>query len=352
MHTTTVGWMKPDSAAAKSDFKAGDTILAIDGVPVQSWDNPIDSVRERIAFSKGEKIEFKVQREGVAEPVIVNTGFDVPQGTLTQRRGLRTVGIAPASSTSIEEVLKGSGADLAGLKKGDVVTHIDGTKIYSPQAAWQTFKTKGTAATKLTITRDGKDSEITLTPVTPEKPKDIPDDVYAKGIALSGILFTNAIDVTGRDLLYPAPGKQLKDASTMMFRTFSGVFNTKGDVGFQQMGGPVKILNTYTNFLSAPNGWRWVLWFSVILNVNLAIMNLFPFPVFDGGHIVMAFGEWLRKGSLLPTKIMEAVQFACVATLLCFFVYVTWFDVNDLVGHGKKGEADFKIDELVYPAAK
>ena len=55
MHTTTVGWMKPDSAAAKSDFKMGDTILAIDGVPVQSWDNPIDSVHERIAFSKGER---------------------------------------------------------------------------------------------------------------------------------------------------------------------------------------------------------------------------------------------------------------------------------------------------------
>lgn len=353
MHTTTVGWMKPDSAAAKSDFKMGDTILAIDGVPVQSWDNPIDSVRERIAFSKGDQIEFRVKREGVADPIIVKTGFDVPAGTLTQRRGLRTVGIAPATSTAIEEVLKGSGADLAGLKKGDIVTHVDGTQIYSPSAAYTVFKSKTSSPSKLTITRDGQSSEVNLTPVAPEKPKEIPDDVFAKGLALSGIVFSNSLDVTGRDLLYPAPSKQLKDASTMMFRTFSGVFNTKGDVGFQQMGGPVKILNTYTNFLSAPNGWRWVLWFSVILNVNLAIMNLFPFPVFDGGHIVMAFGEWIRKGSLLPTKIMEGVQFACVATLLCFFVYVTWFDVNDLVGKGgKKDGPDFKIEELVYPAAK
>jgi regulator of sigma E protease len=349
-HTTTIGWIMPGSAASKADFKLGDQILEIDGVPVQSWDNPIDSVRERIAFSKGDKIAFKVKREGANEPLVVQTGFDVQAGTLTQRRGLRTVGLVPATSIEVDQLLKGSAGEKAGLKKGDRVTDVDGDKVYSAVGAYEKFKAKGDSGSKLTVTRDGNPLTVDLLPVAPEKPKDIPDD--AKGLALSGIVFASPVDVSGKSLLYPAPSRQLKDAATMMFRTFTSVFQSKGDVGLQQMGGPVKIINTYTNFLSVPNGWRWVLWFSVILNVNLAIMNLFPFPVFDGGHIVMAIGEWLRKGSLLPVKIMEGVQFACVATLLCFFVYVTWFDVNDLVGHGKKDGPDFKIEDLVYPAAK
>src|SRR3569623_400890 len=52
IHTTQIGWVQPDSAGATAGQKAGDTIIEIDGVPVSSWDEPVDSVKERIAFSK------------------------------------------------------------------------------------------------------------------------------------------------------------------------------------------------------------------------------------------------------------------------------------------------------------
>ncbi|MDB6139399.1 MAG: regulator of sigma protease, partial [Verrucomicrobiaceae bacterium] len=121
-----------------------------------------------------------------------------------------------------------------------------------------------------------------------------------------------------------------------------------------QMGGPVKIVSTYYQLFTIPSGWRLGLWFSVILNVNLALMNLIPFPVFDGGHIVMGIGEMIRRKSVLPWVIMEKVQMACVVMLLGFFVYVTWFDTLDLVGNGKKKDTapEIKIEDIQYPAVK
>lgn len=348
VHTTTIGWVAPNSPALEAGLKPGDQILAIDDVPVHSWDEPIDSVKERIAFSKGDKIKFTVKRPGEDKPLELSTGFKVEQGTLLKRRGLRTVGLIWNYDSQVYEVLKGSAAERAGLKKGDFITHLNGTPIFSHFTVYDFFqKNPGTAAT-LTVTRDGKPQELSLTGLAPEKPAILPES--AQGLAFSGIQFEPPESAKEMGLVHPVPSEQLKQASTMMFRTFGAVFGSKGDVGFQQMGGPVKILSTYTQLFKIPDGWRLVLWFSVILNVNLAIMNLFPFPVFDGGHIVMGFGEMIRRGSLLPAKIMEGIQYACVLTLLCFFVYVTWFDFNDLLDHDKEKEPPFKIEDIAYPA--
>ncbi len=348
IHTTTIGWVDKSFPAAEAGFKPGDKILSIDGVAVHSWDEPIDSVKERIAFSKGDKIEFLVEREGEAKPVKIDTGFKVMGGSLFQRRGLRTVGLAWAYPAQVYEIVKGSAAERAGLKKGDILTHFNGAKLYSPNFVYAHFEQQATQPAKLTVQRDGKPLDITLAPLTPEKPAVVPQEY--KGVALCGILFESPANVKEVGLVHPKPGKLLADSSTAMFRTLQAVTGSRGDVGIQQMGGPVKIISTYKMLFEIPDGWRLVLWFSVLLNVNLAIMNLLPFPVFDGGHIVMGFAEMVRRGAVMPQKILEGVQYACVISLLCFFVYVTWFDVNDLVGHGKDKEPAFKVEDLAYPA--
>jgi hypothetical protein len=66
----------------------------------------------------------------------------------------------------------------------------------------------------------------------------------------------------------------------------------------------------------------------------------------------MGLSEMFRRKSLLPQRAMEIVMNACVLLLLCFFVYITWFDVNDLVGKKATPEETFKVEDLVYPAAK
>ncbi|MDB6117539.1 MAG: hypothetical protein JWO08_1320 [Verrucomicrobiaceae bacterium] len=348
IHTTTIGWVKAGSPGDKAGLKPNDKILAIDGTPVESWDEPVNSVKERIAFSKSPKIAFTVQRPGEAVPRVIESGYDVEAGTLFSRRGLRTVGLIWTEEAKVYDVLKNSAAEAAGLKKDDVITALNGAPLYSHFAVYDVFEGKADATAKLTVQRDGKTFDATITGRSPTKPEKLPEEW--KGLAHTGLLFTG---VTKEEaIVNPPPGRQIKDAATMMANTFGAVFGSRGDVGIQQMGGPVKIFSTYYQLFTLPSGWKLVLWFSVILNVNLALMNLIPFPVFDGGHIVMGIGEMIRRKSVLPWVIMEKIQMACVIMLLGFFVYVTWFDTFDLVGNGKKKDADpkLKIEDIQYPA--
>jgi regulator of sigma E protease len=71
------------------------------------------------------------------------------------------------------------------------------------------------------------------------------------------------------------------------------------------------------------------LWFSVILNVNLAILNMLPIPVLDGGHIVLGIIESIRRRPL-NTRVLEMVQGVCTALIIGVIIYTTFYDFQDL----------------------
>ena len=73
--------------------------------------------------------------------------------------------------------------------------------------------------------------------------------------------------------------------------------------------------------------YRLALSFLVLLNINLAIINLLPIPVLDGGHILMAIIEKIRRRPL-NIKLVERVTTCFVVLLLTFYVYITFFDIK------------------------
>ena len=99
----------------------------------------------------------------------------------------------------------------------------------------------------------------------------------------------------------------------------------------------------YYNLLQNPNGWERVLWFSVVLNVNLALLNMLPFPVLDGGHIVMALYEWVRRKSI-NLRILEVVQTACVILLFGFMIFISYKDTGDVIGVGRGGTETQRVE--------
>ena len=78
-------------------------------------------------------------------------------------------------------------------------------------------------------------------------------------------------------------------------------------------------------------GWRLVLWFAVVLNVNLAVLNMLPLPVVDGGHVVLGFIEMIRRKPI-NSKILDSIFMGFIMLLLGFFVFVTLMDIGDLIG--------------------
>ena len=341
VHTTQIGWIKPDSPAEKAGLKSGDTIKAIDGVQVTSWDEPINSVIERIAFGNNDKIAFTVERPGEDKLLTIPTEFTIEKGGLIQRTGMRKVGIASALPAKVEMVLAGSPAERAGLKPGDIILKADGQEVFSPLALDMMFDKDAARQVNITVKRGAETPAMVLAVEKPSSPAGLEP--------MSGIIWDNARNAATETLAHPTPGKQLTTATTMMVRTLGGLVTPGSDISFQHLSGPVKIFNLYYRLFEQPDGWRLVLWFSVILNVNLALLNLLPFPVLDGGHITMALLEIIRRRPVLNLKALEIFQTACALTLFGFMIYVTWFDSWDLFGGGKKeaGE-DVKIEDIKF----
>jgi regulator of sigma E protease len=340
VHTTQIGWIKPDSPAELAGLKAGDTIKAIDGVAVTSWDEPINSVIERIAFGNNEKLAFTVERPGEAKLLTIPTGFTIEKGGFIQRTGMRKVGIASALPAKVEMVIPDSPADRAGLKAGDIIVKADGQDVFSPFAIDMMFDENAGRQVNINVKRSTETPSMVL---AVEKPS-APDGLEP----MTGIIWDNAKNAASVTLAHPTPGKQLATATTMMVRTIGGLVTPGSDISFQHLSGPVKIFNLYYRLFEQPDGWRLVLWFSVILNVNLALLNLLPFPVLDGGHITMALIEIIRRRPVLNLKALEIFQTACALTLFGFMIYVTWFDSWDLVGGKKDVSEEVKIEDIKF----
>ncbi len=104
------------------------------------------------------------------------------------------------------------------------------------------------------------------------------------------------------------------------------------------MSGPVGIMNVMYRILESQHAWRLILWFGVLININLALLNLLPIPILDGGHVLLSLIEWVRRRPI-NVRLLEIVQTGCAALVMGYIAYVTFFDVQDISLPWKKQAA-------------
>lgn len=353
----TIGYVDKDSPAMRAGLKPGDEILSIDGKPVRGFMGLVDSVTWHVVASQGETIDFHVQRPGVAEPMHIPVKAEKPkedpaqkkswwQGLFT-RPAFRRAGIGPVQKLEIASFMKdepNNPAQEAGLKKGDVLRKAAGQTLFNGFMLGEIVGANAGKPLTLDIERDGAPMQITVTPRPPDQRAAdwVAHDEKKK--------IDNRLDMLGiaewnlggkRTVEHPSPKSLLSDAARTIVDTLQAITSSKSDVGASHLSGAIGIGNVYYNLLQDPEGWRKVFWFSVVLNVNLALLNLLPFPVLDGGHITMAILEMIRRRPI-NIRLLEVVQTACVLVLLGFMVFISFKDVGDLFGIGKKSDAPAK----------
>jgi len=316
--TNEVGFIKPDMPAEEAGFKLGDKILKVQGTPVNGFQGNLDSVRELIIFSEGDEINFLVDRGG--EEITLTSKFNAEDGTLTQRRGTRQVGIGYRYLLTAGPIKEGTPAHLSGIKEGDVIDAVNGEKIYSYGQFTELVKAQASKLITLTVLRDEEPVELKTMALTPSNGWKQHDD--AELLPMLGVGFVNDPPV----LVYPTPGKQLKESGMMMFTTIQKLTSSSSSIGLDQLSGPVGIGKVQYQLLDSDYPLNYIFYFWVIFNINLAIFNLLPFPVLDGGHITMALGEMIFKKPI-NTRVLEYVQTGFVLLLLSMFVYVTTKDL-------------------------
>ncbi len=300
----------PNPAYA-AGLRQGDKVLSIDGKPVSLWKN----VAKRIVFGTqrtedGRPLSlFKVQRGSEILEFEVHPVVGGPEN-------MRMVGISPLLPEKLPALIhytyEGFPADIANILPGDEIVRFDGIPVDSRDQLASYIRDRLDQPIELVVTREGKTFETTVTPklAVPRAGED-PSPMIGVGWGLPDILVKET------------PVALVKSAVSETLETLQKLINPKSDIRLSHMSGPVGMGNII--YKTAKRDFRWVLFIVIIINVNLAIINLLPIPVLDGGHITFATIEKLR-GRALPENIMMSLQGSFVILLLSLMLYVTVFD--------------------------
>jgi regulator of sigma E protease len=318
----TLGWVQPDGPAWNAGLRPGDKVLAIDGHPIRHFGPPSqDSITWRVVASEGTNIAITYLRDGVE-----NTAYATPTKEETkwyERKSLRKIQVGPQSKAIIASVHTNSPAAVAGLREGDEIIRINGEKVLSIGMVDFTedmMTNKNAQPATFTVRRGQEEFERSILAERPISPTNA-----LPTLGISGWL----VD-TNLTLEHPLPWEQIKSSANQIFATIGALFSRKTDIGPGQLGGAVMIFRVYSNLFQDPDGWRLVLWFSVILNVNLAMLNLLPLPVLDGGHIVLSIIEAIRRRPVSP-RVLGYIQSSFAAVLIVFMIWIAFYDAGDWI---------------------
>ncbi|OAM91442.1 RIP metalloprotease RseP [Termitidicoccus mucosus] len=295
-------------------IKPGDAILAVDGKKVSS----LSDISYLIALGSGRgaqgepKATLSVQRDGRVFDV------DVYPHYVTADE-IRDIGIEPSMQVTVAQVSPGSAAAAAGLLEGDIITHLDGEPVQYESFIRDYIALHKGSALRITYLRDGKESETTAEPRRLVEAAG-GEPVYRLGVALRGAYSTHIAHIP--------PWAQFNNIVTLTWRNLSSLVNPRSDIGLDKMTGPIGIVNQIR--VIAKYDFVSVLSFIVLINISLAIFNLLPIPVLDGGHILFATIAKLR-GRALPARFIAATQSVFMLLLLTMIVYVSISDGRRIV---------------------
>lgn len=309
--TEVVGYVEPGSPAAKAGLLPGDRIVSINGQEVENWMGGPKSIMQNIILNRTSEVHLEFERNGERMAYDLQA---VPNEEPDYEK-LPTIGLLSddfAHDLIVKRVIEKSPAEKAGIRKGDIVLSANGVKLYSGKQFIDLIQEAGKPL-ELDVLRDG--AHVTVL-ATPEKAKNKED--LKLGIGW---------DLSKSRMEYPDPFTQAKDSVLTMWNTVSALVSPKSGVSPSHMSGAIGIFDTIMGLLQ--KDWRGLLVFMVFFNVNLAILNILPIPILDGGHIVFSLAEAIRRRPM-DVKVMYAVQTTFFVLIVCFFVYVSFFDVGRL----------------------
>ena len=213
------------------------------------------------------------------------------------------------ATTTIDVVQQDSPAYEAGIMAGDEVIAIDGKAIDE----WTDLQTivgenEGDAVT-FTLLRDGTETDIT---VTPEYDKEAGRSL----VGVTPIMARNPVKAVGSGI------SSTWDMTVMMYDLLGQLFT--GDVSAKELSGPVGIVYVVND--SAKMGFIYVVYLAALLSLNLAVINLLPFPALDGGRLLFLV---IRKitGKRVTDEMEGKIHFIGIVLLLALMLYVTWNDI-------------------------
>lgn len=332
VNPSVIGYVDPASAEAKMGIQRGDRIVAVDGKPVTSWEDVMNDT----VLALTNVLPVRIEREGKAGQVPESHTYML-RAEANNMLGLKTFNLDPLDHLYIKELQAGQPAEAAKLRINDEVVEFAGVPVSSQQQFINLVQKRGSQPTPIAILRDGKPLTLSVTPATD------PNTKHSR----IGVVFSFGKDVY--IIEHPSPLAQVEEVVDQVYRTITALIHSReSGVKASDLAGPVGIVGALA--AQWATDYRLALKFLVLLNINLAILNMLPIPVLDGGHIVMALIERIRRRPLRPV-VVEYVTTVCAILIISFMLYVTFFDIKRLPLVRLMFNRETQIEQPEKPAA-
>ncbi len=319
-----IGQPEPGSPAQAAGLRAGDRITAIDEIPVNSF----EQLREVIEAGNGRPLSLFVSRDGDALTFSLRPEMATRPNDFGEDIEAYSIGVFPLLLTVVGGLQPGGPAAAAGLKIGDRIVAIDGRPIQSWGQMTDIIENSQGRPLEMMVARDGGKVTFTVTPVRREMKTGDGDEAERYIIGIS-----NAWDFAVQyERFGPIETMRRSLAETWRFvrltiigigKMFSGSLSVK-----ENLGGPIMIAQLAGE--SAKQGTYSFFSFMAIISITLAILNLLPIPVLDGGHLMFYTIEIIRRRPV-DLKTREIAQQVGMIFLICLMALVFYNDIARLI---------------------
>ena len=298
-----IGWVMPDSSGAEAGFVAGDRIVRIDEEEVETWEEAYTLFHA----NPGRQLEVLVAKETGMETLSI-------EPRPSSYMGSGEVGIIHPMDAIIESVVPGSAADSASLARGDRIEEVDGTKIVHFRQLAEIISAHPEETLTFVIRRGGETMRFEIAPEREEE----------TGEGVLGIIGREET-VSRRYGLGQAiaQGSREVTETVRMIMAILGKLVTL-DLSIKALGGPIMVAHAAGE--AARSGIAPYLHLIAFLSLSLAVLNLLPIPILDGGHLLFILIEMLLRRPV-SLRVREVTQQVGLVFLILLMLVVSYHDI-------------------------
>src|SRR5277367_1616558 len=303
-----IGWVLPDTAAAKAGIQIGDRIARLDGIENPTW----KQVDPKEALSPNQPLDITIERNGKSfDKTIVPEAYGVNQ--------MGYAGWVPKEpSVTITDLEKGMPAEKAGMQVGDEILTVDGQPIPALEAMIETLKRTQGRPIDVVVRRNDQQKTFTVRPVLADIPGQ-QEKRYRVGI--------QSLQMKVSTLPFPAAFRksieQNKEGSLLILDLLQKMIQRK--ISIRAVEGPIGI-GRAAGEAATEKGWTPLMALTAAISLNLGIFNLLPIPILDGGVILLLFVESIMRRDI-SLQIKERIYQAAFVFLVLFAVMVIYNDL-------------------------
>jgi regulator of sigma E protease len=302
-------WARPYATA----LRPGDTVLAIDDRAVATWGD----ILEGLARGDGDSVVIRTSRNNVVIPV---EGDDAPS-----RRDVVSL-LTPRLPAVIGRVESGSPADRAGIRPGDSLVAVSGEPVADWAEAVSHIRNAPGKPLPVELARGGERVSVTVTPDSARQPDDNGREVLTGRIGVGNRVQERREKVSLGEAVASGWGATWEMAGSVidvLHRLVTRRLST------DQLGGPIAIARASGE--AAAGGFAQLLQLTAFLSINVAIFNLLPIPILDGGQILINLMQAV-KGSPFSLRSREYMMRFGLAVIALIFALAMFNDLRRMAG--------------------